>query len=97
MRTASKTNTSSMYKKIGHFFQQKRKTSGYSQKVAANHLGVHAQYLSNVERGLCPLSNVHKKRLLKFYKINAHEFLDFMLTQQETFLRSEFNIRRKRG
>lgn len=95
MSVYNKVNKNSLrlLESIGIFFRAKRKSCKMTQGQVASHLGVHTQFISNMERGISPFPNAYKKKLLKLYDIDPHEFLDFLMDQQEVYLRSELGIK----
>lgn len=59
----------------GSFLKAKRNEAGLTQTQLSEKLNVHAQYVSNWERGLCPPPSAKYKKLVKILKIDLNELL----------------------
>jgi transcriptional regulator with XRE-family HTH domain len=76
------------YSILGMYFKEAREKAGYTQKQISDKLGYSsAQFVSNMERGLCHLPLKAMRRLIDLYELDRNEVLKAMLAQQEDFLR----------
>lgn len=86
-----------MFEQIGHFLRDKRESRGISQTEVAEVLGVKPQFVSNWERGMSSPPLRLLKVVTRMYGIPDQELLDFMLAEQENFLRQELGLKKKRA
>lgn len=85
-----------MYAEIGQFLKNKREEAGLSQKDVAEQAKLSTpQYVSNVERGISPPSNDFLRLLIRLYKLNVNELIEFMTEQQQRYLTQEFMVRKQ--
>jgi len=64
----------------GQLFRGARDRQGLTQSELAEAIGVHAQFCSNWERGLCGVPKAHEKKAVKVLKIRKDEYY-YALTQ----------------
>lgn len=75
-------------KGISQFFREKRTLAGMTQFEAASNLGHStAQYISNLERGLCEPSLDMALKLCEMYDVAKKELYDLMLEVYEDELK----------
>ena len=73
------------------FLKELREESGKTQKEASDFLGHStAQYISNLERGLCSASVEMAIRLTEFYGGKPKDLYDLMLKEYEVSLKARF-------
>ena len=64
---------------LGDYLAARRVTSGLSQKDVAKKFGWgSAQYVSNIERGVCATPSGHLKQLIKLYGMDKKNFIGLM-------------------
>jgi transcriptional regulator with XRE-family HTH domain len=86
----------SKVKGVSSFLREKRLESGLTQMEAARHLGHStAQYISNLERGLCEPSVEMAINLCEFYGGSRKELYDLMLDLYESQLKVRFTKSKK--
>lgn len=61
------------YHNFGDTIYKLRTAKEFSQTELAKRIKVHGQYVSNVERGLCPLPKPALKKLIKALKVTDDE------------------------
>ena len=49
-------------------FKELRERAGLTQRQVADHLGIHVQMISKIERGVSPIPFKHIDKLAKLYK-----------------------------
>ncbi|MES2965742.1 MAG: helix-turn-helix transcriptional regulator [Bdellovibrionota bacterium] len=75
-------------KGISHFFREKRTAAGLTQFESATNLGHStAQYISNLERGLCEPSLEMALKLCDMYSVPKRELYDLLLEVYEQELK----------
>jgi transcriptional regulator with XRE-family HTH domain len=68
------------HEKLGTYLREKRATRGISQSDVAKKLGyTSAQFISNIERGLCSPPMSALRDLVDLYKIPKQEIFDFLM------------------
>jgi transcriptional regulator with XRE-family HTH domain len=76
------------HKGFGLYLRQKRRDAGLSQHSVAKALGYSSpQFISNLERGTCPIPLVRIRQFIDLYKIDENEFVHRYLREQEATLR----------
>lgn len=74
---------------FGVYLREKRKEAGLSQQNVAQALGYSSpQFISNLERGTCPVPLNRIRQFVGLYKIDEDEFVTRFLHEQEVILRS---------
>lgn len=86
-----------MFENIGSFLREKREERGLSQTEVAEALGVKPQFVSNWERGMSSPPLRLLRLVMKIYGIPDQQLVDFMLKQQEEFLRQQLGLKKKRA
>lgn len=86
-----------MFTNIGHFLKEKREAKGLSQTEVAETLGVKPQFISNWERGMSAPPLRLLRVVVKLYGIPDQALIDFLLKQQEDFLRQQLGLKKKRA
>lgn len=86
-----------MFENIGSFLREKREERGLSQTEVAEALGVKPQFVSNWERGMSSPPLRLLRLVMKIYGIPDQQLVDFMLKQQEDFLRQQLGLKKKRA
>ena len=72
-------NHPAINKQIGHFFRRARRNAGFTQCHISHVLGFkNGQYVSNLERGLCSVPFQVIVFLLKVYRIDTVDFIEYM-------------------
>src|SRR4051812_45405066 len=75
------------HEKLGHYLRGKRVESGYSQNDVADILGYKsAQFISNIERGVCSPPMKALKVFMDLYKIPKKEIFDLLLDMKASEL-----------
>lgn len=92
-----KTTKKKMFENIGQFLREKREARGLSQTEVADALSVKPQFISNWERGMSSPPLRLLRIVMKMYGIPDQELVDFMLKEQEDFLRNQLGMRKKRA
>lgn len=64
---------------INEMLKNARKEHKLSQKEVAEHLGVHPQYVSNVERNMCPPSLDMIDKLSKLFNLDRSELVNIIV------------------
>lgn len=82
------------YKKMGKMLAGYRHRSELTQKQVAEGLGlIGPQFISNIERGLCPAPLDTLVEMLRLYGLNKNEktmFFELLLKEYESKLRKAF-------
>lgn len=86
-----------MFSNIGQFLKEKREAKGLSQTEVADSLGVKPQFISNWERGMSAPPLRLLRVVIKLYGIPDQALIDFLLKQQEDFLRQQLGLKKKRA
>jgi transcriptional regulator with XRE-family HTH domain len=82
---------------LGNYLKNKRIEAGLNQNEVAKALGYKtAQFVSNWERGLCSPPAEKFYEIIKLYKLNKNEFVEFLLDLEESGLRSLVKQKSKR-
>tara|TARA_B100001094_G_C17582634_1_gene508150 strand:- start:85 stop:414 length:330 start_codon:yes stop_codon:yes gene_type:complete len=75
------------HKGFGRYLREKRREAGFSQQRVAQALGYSSpQFISNLERGTCPIPLNRVRQFIDLYKIDQQEFVGRFLQEQETVL-----------
>lgn len=74
------------HNKLMKLLKTKRIEESISQKELGDTIGTHAQYISNFERGLAPISIPHLKMICKKMGIKKETIKKAMLDDYETHL-----------
>jgi|GEM_PF-792835 len=86
----SKKNRQKMFKKLGQYFSEARKSAGVSQLEVSSELGFSSpQHISNIERGLASPNFDIIRKLIKIYVLSEARVIEDMANIQKEFLRSE--------
>lgn len=65
------------YKNSAEEMKLARKVSGVSQNQLAHKLGFgNGQFISNIERGICPIPAEYVKKICKMTNWKEHKFID---------------------
>lgn len=81
----------SKVKGVSQYLREKRLESGKTQMEAARYLGHStAQYISNLERGLCEPSVEMAINLCEFYGGSRKDLYELMIDLYETQLKARF-------
>jgi transcriptional regulator with XRE-family HTH domain len=81
-------------KQLGEYLKASRKGAGLSQKSVAYKLGLgNAQFISNIERGLCAIPAKKLKALLKIYKQDSSPVIDLIAESYHHSLKTYFSKR----
>lgn len=86
-----------MFENIGVFLRDRREARGLSQTEVAEVLNVKPQFVSNWERGMSAPPLRLLRVVMKMYGIPDQELIDFMMKEQEDFLRNQLGLRKKRA
>ncbi len=71
-----------IHQNVGRYFRAKRIKSGLSQEEVVKSLGYTSiQIVSNWERGICSPPSRILKSLMKLYKIDKKEYLEFFISE----------------
>lgn len=81
---------------IGKFLKDKRTKAGLKQVEVAEALKCKSQFVCNWERGASTPPWRLTKNLIKLYKINENEFLNFMMKEYEQMIKSELGLKKKK-
>ncbi len=82
---------------FGEYLRRARETANLTQAEVAGKLGLKSpQYISNVERGLCPISLDQLAKLVPMYHLDAHELVDLMVEQHRELVTKRLLPRKKR-
>ena len=80
---------------MNSYLKDLREKSGKTQKEASDFLGHStAQYISNLERGLCSASVEMALRLTEFYGGKPKDLYELMLKEYEVSLKARFKKKR---
>jgi len=75
-------------KKFGKLLKEKRTALALSQSDVAEKVGYsNGQFISNIERGLCPVPLKSLKKLITLYKIDASEVVELLTQDYQQFLK----------
>jgi len=82
------------FKAQAELLKKYRAKSEVTQSQLAKHLKLTTpQYISNMERGLCPIPLKHVKKLCKFLDANPKDFFNaFMLDEKRMWRKSGLHI-----
>lgn len=79
---------------FGRYLREKRREAGLSQQSVASALGYSSpQFISNLERGTCPIPLNRARQFIDLYKIDQDEFVTRFLTEQEMMLRQHIQTK----
>ena len=82
------------HKGFGKYLREKRREAGLSQQNVASALGYSSpQFISNLERGTCPVPLNRIRQFIDLYKIDQDEFVSRFLNEQEIMLRQYIQSR----
>lgn len=82
---------------LGQYLKDAREESNLTQAQVAKKLGLSSpQYISNVERGLCPVSVDQLAKLIPLYRLNPHQIVDIMVENHRSLLAKQL-ISKKRS
>lgn len=81
---------------LGDFLRQKRVKAGLSQIEVGRVLKCKSQFVSNWERGDSAPPWRLLKILVRLYRIDENEIMDFLMTEQTKFIRSQLGFARKK-
>jgi transcriptional regulator with XRE-family HTH domain len=84
------------FEKLGQALRRAREKMGFGQREFARKIGIHNQFVSNWERGLCapPEHSFHK--VIDALKINRTELVEVMLLDAKTGIRAKIYPKKKR-
>ncbi|MCX7979108.1 MAG: helix-turn-helix domain-containing protein [Bdellovibrionaceae bacterium] len=78
-----------MLKNIGEFLKKAREKSGQSQGEVAREAGLaSAQFISNVERGLSLPSPQLLKVMVKLYRMNVNDLINFLANEKRDYAKA---------
>lgn len=66
------------YENLGHFLQEARINSNFTQKELSDLLGFGVQFVSNWERGLCAPPERSFQNLIKILRIDSDKLVKVM-------------------
>jgi transcriptional regulator with XRE-family HTH domain len=75
----------------GKLFQECRLKKGLSQRDVAEALPVHAQVVSNWERGICGVPKARLAKACQLFGVSKEQVIAAVMKDQEAVLREEFN------
>lgn len=79
---------STEYENLGKYLKEKRLQARHTQASLAEELkGVHNQFVSNWERGLCAPPSHSFDNLIKVLKLNRAELVEAMMADQESSIK----------
>jgi len=78
------------YKNTGTLNRNVRVSTGMTQKQFADMLGIHSQYVSNIERKTCAVPRKVAKKLLKKSLMKRDEYLYNMFLDYRNHLEEKF-------
>lgn len=83
------------YENLGKYLKEKRLKKNHTQVSLASELkGIHTQFISNWERGLCAPPSHSFDRLISVLKLNRAELVEAMMADEErsikNFLKDKF-------
>lgn len=61
---------SKRYQSFGAAFKTFRNSTGHTQQSLADLMGIHAQFISNCERGMCALPKEPMRKLVKKLRVS---------------------------
>lgn len=82
---------------LGTYLRQKRTESGLSQIEVARLLKIRSQFVSNWERGDSAPPWRLLKMLVRIYRINESEIMDFLLAEQALFIRKQLGFKKSKS
>jgi len=86
-----KKKTAAVAKGINVFLRNARVEAGLSQSDVSEHLGLSSsQYISNIERGLCPPSVETLVKMTKLYRLPQKKVVTILVTDFEKSLKGKF-------
>lgn len=80
---------------LGMLLKRKRMETGLTQAEVGSKLGVHNQFVSNWERGLCGIPNHALDKAISLLKIDRNELADVMLTDSKIHIEKRIFKNRK--
>ena len=87
----------SAYKNLGNCLKEARVKQGLSQKDVGDHLGIHSQYISNYERGLCSPPMYSLDQLLRLLRANRDKVVLAMLKDSRIEIEGRVYKNRRRA
>ncbi|MDC0980301.1 helix-turn-helix transcriptional regulator [Bdellovibrionales bacterium] len=83
---------------LGKYLREKRVSLNLTQREVAKELGyTTAQFLSNVERGVCAFPIDQLGKLSRLYDIDKQEILNLLMDEYEDIFRKALKMKRRLG
>lgn len=74
-------------------FKLEREKAGLTQAELAGKLGVDNQFISNIERGICPLPPKHFKVLSRMLDIPVEKFIDYNVERYVARMKKQIGLK----
>jgi transcriptional regulator with XRE-family HTH domain len=74
---------------LGKFLKNARSDRALTQKDVAEKLGLHVQFVSNWERGICAPPGHSFQKMIQLLRLDRSELVDVMLTDSKSYIQSK--------
>lgn len=80
------------YQQTAAYVKGFRKNLGLTQKELATSIGMHPQFISNIERGLAAVPPKTVKKLVRRYDMNIMEYVKHFMEDKATQMVKRFKL-----
>jgi len=74
---------------LGKFLKNARSDRALTQKDVAEKLGLHVQFVSNWERGICAPPGHSFQKMIQLLRLDRSELVDVMLNDSKSYIQSK--------
>jgi transcriptional regulator with XRE-family HTH domain len=75
--------------KLGQFLKDARAARDLTQREVAEKLGLHVQFVSNWERGICAPPGHSFQKMIQLLRLSREELVEVMLLDARSFIQSK--------
>ncbi len=75
--------------KLGQFLKDARATRDLTQREVAEKLGLHVQFVSNWERGICAPPGHSFQKMIQLLRLSREELVEVMLLDARSFIQAK--------
>lgn len=73
--------------------REMRERQGLNQEQLGDKLGVHVQFVSNMERGIGPIPPKHFKKLARLLDVTTHAFIEISVERYKARLYKRMGLK----